>query len=228
MGKKVDYEKLKEIRVKKGLTQLELSDRTGINLTTIKYLETGRSITTDENMKMISEVLEIEFDEIVNEDFRETKVIAVTNNKGGSGKTSVVASLGYCLSEMDKKVLLIDSDMQMNLSFSYGFGQDPEKNLNHALTKEIDLDQFEANVSEVRVKTLQVENNTALSASNKDQAQAFAGQSEQWATGTEPGGVGTKSSREWAESAPKWEALTQAQYDALSPPDPEILYLIIE
>ena len=95
-------------------------------------------------------------------------------------------------------------------------------------TKEIDLDRFESDVSEVRVKAVQVENNTVLSASNKDQAQAFAGQSEQWATGTEPGGVGTKSAREWSESIPRWETLTQAQYDALSPPDPEILYLIIE
>jgi len=141
MGKKVDYEKIKECRVEKGLTQADLSEKSGINISIIKSLETGRSITNDENIKIITDALNIDFGEIVNEDYRETKVIAVTNNKGGSGKTSVVASLGYCLAEMDKKVLLIDSDMQMNLSFSYGFGQDP-KNLNNAILEENDLQNY--------------------------------------------------------------------------------------
>lgn len=47
------------------------------------------------------------------------RVIAFTNNKGGSGKTTSCANIGYCLSTLGKKVLLIDGDMQMNLSLSY-------------------------------------------------------------------------------------------------------------
>ena len=45
--------------------------------------------------------------------------IAFANNKGGSGKTTSCANVGYCLWTMGKKVLLIDGDMQMNLSLSY-------------------------------------------------------------------------------------------------------------
>ena len=49
----------------------------------------------------------------------DTKVIAFANNKGGSGKTTSCANVGYCLWSLGKKVLLIDGDMQMNLSLSF-------------------------------------------------------------------------------------------------------------
>ena len=48
-----------------------------------------------------------------------TKIIAFANNKGGSGKTTSCANVGYCLSTLGKRVLLIDGDMQMNLSLSF-------------------------------------------------------------------------------------------------------------
>ncbi len=48
-----------------------------------------------------------------------TKVIAFANNKGGSGKTTAAANVGYSLSLKGKKVLLIDADMQMNLTLSF-------------------------------------------------------------------------------------------------------------
>lgn len=48
-----------------------------------------------------------------------TITIAFANNKGGSGKTTSCANVGYSLWSMGKKVLLIDGDMQMNLSLSY-------------------------------------------------------------------------------------------------------------
>jgi len=48
-----------------------------------------------------------------------TKCIAFANNKGGSGKTTSCANVGYCLWTMGEKVLLIDGDMQMNLSLSF-------------------------------------------------------------------------------------------------------------
>ncbi len=48
-----------------------------------------------------------------------TKCIAFANNKGGSGKTTSCANVGYCLWTLGKKVLMIDGDMQMNLSLSF-------------------------------------------------------------------------------------------------------------
>ena len=50
---------------------------------------------------------------------KNTKVIAFANNKGGSGKTTTCANIGYSLSATGKKVLLIDGDMQLNLSLSF-------------------------------------------------------------------------------------------------------------
>lgn len=48
-----------------------------------------------------------------------TKIICFANNKGGSGKSTTCANVGYAMSTQGKKVLLIDGDMQMNLTLSY-------------------------------------------------------------------------------------------------------------
>lgn len=42
------------------------------------------------------------------------KTIALFNNKGGVGKTTITTSLAYQLSRQDKKVLIIDLDPQSN------------------------------------------------------------------------------------------------------------------
>lgn len=43
------------------------------------------------------------------------KVIAVVQQKGGSGKTTIVANLAVCLAQMDKTVALLDTDPQGSL-----------------------------------------------------------------------------------------------------------------
>ena len=45
--------------------------------------------------------------------------ICLANNKGGSGKSTTCANVGYELSKMGYRVLLIDGDMQMNLSLCF-------------------------------------------------------------------------------------------------------------
>ncbi|WP_130837798.1 ParA family protein [Lachnoclostridium sp. Marseille-P6806] len=50
---------------------------------------------------------------------RNTTVICFANNKGGSGKSTSCANLGSALSRAGKRVLLIDGDMQLNLSLSF-------------------------------------------------------------------------------------------------------------
>lgn len=79
---------------------------------------------------------------------RDTVVICFTNNKGGSGKSTSCANLGYELSAAGKKVLLIDGDMQLNLSLSF-FDEDKvlnmaagEKNLYEAIRDKKDLKDY--------------------------------------------------------------------------------------
>jgi len=42
---------------------------------------------------------------------KETRVIAITSGKGGVGKTNIVANLGFALSRLGKKVLILDADL---------------------------------------------------------------------------------------------------------------------
>ena len=46
------------------------------------------------------------------------KIIAIANHKGGVGKTTSVVNIGAILSDMGKRVLLVDLDAQANLTSS--------------------------------------------------------------------------------------------------------------
>ena len=54
------------------------------------------------------------------------KTIALANQKGGVGKTTIAASLGIGLSRQGNKVLLIDADAQGNLTQMLGWPQPDE------------------------------------------------------------------------------------------------------
>lgn len=78
---------------------------------------------------------------------KKTKVICFANNKGGSGKSTTCANIGYGMASMGKRVLLVDGDMQLNLSLSF-FGEDrvlelarSEKNLYYAVKNQGRLEE---------------------------------------------------------------------------------------
>jgi len=63
------------------------------------------------------------------------RVIAITSGKGGVGKTSIVANLGYSFTRMGKKVLILDADLGLgNLDVLLGLA--PKYNLSHVIMDE--------------------------------------------------------------------------------------------
>lgn len=77
-----------------------------------------------------------------------TKVICFANNKGGSGKSTTCSNVGYGMTQLGKKVLLIDGDMQLNLSLSLfdeeqvlAFAQG-RKNLYEGIRRQEDLTDY--------------------------------------------------------------------------------------
>ena len=55
---------------------------------------------------------------------RDSKVIAVINQKGGVGKSTSVVNLSACLGENKKKILVVDFDPQGNTTSGYGIDKE--------------------------------------------------------------------------------------------------------
>ena len=69
---------------------------------------------------------------------KQSNIIAISNHKGGVGKTTSTINLGAGLNKLGKKVLLIDLDPQANLSQSLGL-IDQERTIYGALKGEYSL-----------------------------------------------------------------------------------------
>ncbi|MCU0471348.1 MAG: AAA family ATPase [Arcicella sp.] len=72
------------------------------------------------------------------------KVIAISNHKGGVGKTTSTVNIGAGIAMKGKKVLLIDLDPQANLTQCLGI-IDPEETIYGALRGEYDIPIVKAN-----------------------------------------------------------------------------------
>lgn len=69
------------------------------------------------------------------------KIIAITNQKGGVGKTTTAAALIASLSERGYKILGVDLDPQGNLGFSLGVDIENVHTLYEVFKKQITIEQ---------------------------------------------------------------------------------------
>lgn len=67
------------------------------------------------------------------------RITAISNHKGGVGKTTTAASMGAALASMGYKVLLVDLDAQANLTSSLLQNEEQERTTYNALKEQTSL-----------------------------------------------------------------------------------------
>ena len=83
-------------------------------------------------------------EEDIQKDSSSTRVISITSGKGGVGKTNIVANLGFSLSRLGKKVLILDADLGLaNLDVLLGLA--PKYNFSHVMMGEKTIDEITVN-----------------------------------------------------------------------------------
>lgn len=94
------------------------------------------------------------------------KIISLTNQKGGVGKTTTTSALASGLAEKGNKVLIIDLDPQGNLGFSYGVNIEDSLTIYEVLKGSIEIEEaihttkdFDVIPSNILLSTAEIEFN---------------------------------------------------------------------
>ena len=71
------------------------------------------------------------------------RIIAITNQKGGVGKTTTAVNLGACIAKLGKSVLLVDLDPQGNMSSWLGVKiNELEKSMSNVFNDEVPINEI--------------------------------------------------------------------------------------
>jgi len=76
-------------------------------------------------------------------------IIAITNNKGGIGKTTTALNIAAGLARAGKKVLLADLDSQANLTSCFGLDEQNNENVGSVMEGSLSLDKVIQNHGEL-------------------------------------------------------------------------------
>jgi len=100
-----------------------------------------------------------------------TRIIAIINQKGGSGKTTTTVNLGACLAGLGKKILLVDIDPQAHTTTHLGFkpyeieitiydvlinSQSVDKTITKTLVEKLDILPSDVNLSGAEIELVNI------------------------------------------------------------------------